>query len=136
MSIGYSGTPLAKKLGLKDNFNVSLYNQPSHYRSLFSDWPDSIQMIINIEEESVDFIHLFIHSFDELKKVFNGYKNSLTKDGLLWVSWPKMSSKIKTDLKRDIIREYGLGQGLVDVKIASIDQNWSGIKFVYRLKDR
>ena len=136
MSTGYSGTPLAKKLGIKDNFKVSLYNQPSYYQSLFSDWPKGLQIVINIKEESVDFIHLFVHSFDELKKVFNDYKNSLTKDGLLWVSWPKMSSKIKTDLKRDIIREYGLEQGLVDVKIASIDQNWSGLKFVYRLKDR
>ena len=90
----------------------------------------------NIIKNSADFIHLFLTTEDELISVVQKYKPALKKTGLLWVSWPKGGSNILTDIKRDIIREHLLSVGLVDVKVAAIDTDWSGLKFVYRLKDR
>jgi len=133
---GYSGTPLGKKLGLKEGFNLHIKNAPSHYWNLFDRLPDGIQEIEQPEEESIDFIHLFCTTIDELEGYAKECKPYLKKTGLLWVSWPKGASKIPTDLKREPIREYLLGLGLVDVKVAAIDADWSGLKFVYRLKDR
>jgi hypothetical protein len=136
MPAGYSGTPLAKKLGLKENFSVLLYNEPSHYLGLFADFPENIIFREDGKNESIDFIHLFCTTLEELQTSVSTYKPLLKKTGLLWISWPKGSSKIKTDLKREPVRDYLLGVALVDVKVAAIDDNWSGLKFVYRLKDR
>lgn len=136
MSAGYSGTPLAKKLGLKEGFSVLLYNEPKYYLGLFPDFPPDINFQIDGSKESIDFIHLFCTTTEELTKSVSDYKPLLKKTGLLWVSWPKVSSKIETDLKREPIRDYLLNTGLVDVKVAAIDNDWSGLKFVYRLKDR
>jgi hypothetical protein len=136
MPAGYSGTPLAKKLGIKENFKILLYNNPEHYFDLFSDLPKGIQVLNKIEPESTDFIHLFCTSFDELNTIIIKYKGAMTKNALMWISWPKGSSKIQTDLKRDTIREFLIENGLVDVKVAAVDEDWSGLKFVYRLKDR
>ena len=86
--------------------------------------------------EAADFIHLFCTSFTQLESIAEQYKKALKKDGMLWVSWPKGKSSIPTDLKRDPIREYFLGIGLVDIKVAAVDEDWSGLKFVYRRKDR
>lgn len=133
---GYSTTTLAKKLGIKEHFYCLFYNHPKHYFSLFSDLPNNINLLDKIASETADFIHVFCTTEKELRNVVKTYKPVLKKDGLLWVSWPKGSSKIKTDLKRDFIREYILSIGLVDVKVAAIDEDWSGLKFVYRLKDR
>ena len=136
MPTGYSGTPLIKKLGIKEGFKILLYNQPNAYFDLLGDWPVDIEILIKMDSETADFIHLFCTTFDELKEVADNYKNALKKNGLLWVSWPKGKSSIKTDLKRDMIREYLIEIGLVDVKVAAIDEDWSGLKFVYRVKDR
>jgi hypothetical protein len=134
--IGYSGTPLAKKLGLKEGFRIVLYNAPKHYFDLFTDLPRSFTLTAELEPRSVDFIHLFCQWSNELKDKVEDYKRALKIDGLLWVSWPKGTSTIVTDLKRDQIREYLLLRGLVDVKVAAIDSDWSGLKFVYRVVDR
>ena len=98
-------------------------------------YPEIVLLKKAINEEA-DFIHLFCKNFSELIKVANKYKPALSKNGLMWISWPKGSSNIVTDLKSDPIREYILSIGLVDVKVASIDENWSGLKFVYRVEDR
>lgn len=136
MPAGYSKTPLAKKLGLKQDFKVLLYNMPENYFNLFTDLPTSFEMLGELNPQSADFIHLFCTWSNELKDIVLEHKRALKKDGLLWISWPKGSSKIQTDLNRDKIREYVLSIGLVDVKVAAIDEDWSGLKFVYRLKDR
>ncbi len=136
MPVGYSGTPLGKKLGIKEGFSVLLYNQPEHYLGLFTDLPNNLSFHIEMGEEKMDFIHMFCTSYKTLTEIAIRYKNVLKKDGLLWVSWPKGASSIKTDLKREPIREHLLSIGLVDVKVAAIDKDWSGLKFVYRLKDR
>ncbi|MEM9546980.1 MAG: DUF3052 domain-containing protein [Bacteroidota bacterium] len=133
---GYSQTPLARKLGLKSGQNILLINKPRYYFDLFSDFPEEVSILKSGKEEEVDFIHLFVKSVEEFEDRVIHVKPLLKKDGLLWVSWPKGASKIKTDLKRDFIREFMLDIGLVDVKVCSVDQDWSGLKFVYRLKDR
>lgn len=133
---GYSQTPLAKKLGIKENQTALIINKPAHYFDLFSDFPENVNIVMAGKEEEIDFIHLFVKSIEEMEDRIIHAKPLLKKDGLIWVSWPKGASKIKTDLKRDYIREFILGIGLVDVKVCSIDKDWSGLKFVYRLKDR
>ena len=136
MTAGYSATPLAKKLGLKEGFKVLLYKPPKDYFELFSDLPKNLDIVTNEPWENIDFIHLFFTSFNTLKTIVKKYIGALKKDGLLWISWPKGQSTIKTDLKRDLIRKHVLNLGLVDIKVAAIDQDWSGLKFVYRTKDR
>lgn len=133
---GYSGTPLAKKLGIKPNFSILLVNPPKGYWKLFESVPEGIHEVENPKGESVDFVHLFCTSLEELKAHSKNCKSYLKKSGMLWMSWPKGSSKIATDLKRDPIRDYFLNLGLVDVKVAAINEDWSGLKFVYRTKDR
>ncbi len=133
---GYSQTPLAKKLGIKEGFTVKLIHEPTHYLSLFSDFPENVTFVTTASKNSIDFIHFFCKSFDELMDTMPTLMHLLKKSGLIWVSWPKQSSSIHTDLKRDPIRDYVLRIGLVDVKVCAVDDDWSGLKFVYRLKDR
>ncbi|WP_422861294.1 DUF3052 domain-containing protein [Flagellimonas sp. W118] len=133
---GYSGTPLAKKLGIKEGFSIMLYNPPKHYFSLFEDFPKDVVILDDSSENSVDFIHIFVTTLQELQEIAGHYKPFLKMDGALWLSWPKGASSIPTNLKREPVREHLISIGLVDVKVAAVDQDWSGLKFVYRLKDR
>jgi len=133
---GYSGTPLAKKLGLKEDFKVVLIDPPKYYWKLFEIVPSGIHEISNPTEGTIDFIHLFCTTRIELKAHSAQCKSFLKKNGSLWVSWPKGSSKIPTDLKREPIREHLLSIGLVDVKVCAVDEDWSGLKFMYRITDR
>jgi len=102
----------------------------------FSDFPANV--IINKAENSqqIEFIHIFVRTPKEIENLFKIAKKNLKKNGFLWISWPKKASKIETELDKFMIMKYGLDNGLVDTKVASIDENWSGHKFVYRLKDR
>ncbi|WP_273566813.1 DUF3052 domain-containing protein [Maribacter halichondriae] len=132
---GYSGTPLVKKLGIKEGFQVLFVNEPGRYQELLIDCP-SINFSESEKSETIDFIHLFCTEIVRFEEVSLRVKPLLKKNGILWVSWPKGSSKIETDLSRDYIRIYLLNNGLVDVKVCAIDSEWSGLKFVYRVKDR
>ncbi|MEK6153817.1 DUF3052 domain-containing protein [Flavobacteriaceae bacterium 3-367] len=132
---GYSGTPLVKKLGIKIGHVVYFENIPEHYFKLLPDLPE-VQVLESPGMETVDFIHLFCTQKSAFEKRALALKPLLKKNGMLWVSWPKGSSKIPNDLSENPIREYLLANGLVDVKVCAIDQDWSGLKFVYRLKDR
>lgn len=136
MPAGYSGTPLSKKLGIKEGFSILLINQPNHYFDLFTDFPENVSFMDDPKPESADFIHLFCSTASELTKHISVCKKALKKNGTFWVSWPKGSSKLKTDLKREPVRDHLLAIGLVDVKVAAVDEDWSGLKFMYRLKDR
>ncbi len=136
MNSGYSQTPLAKKLGLKHGHSFLLYRAPNHYFSLFEDLPEDLIELKTLKEKSADFIHVFCTTLTDLSQVIDRYKPVLKINGLMWVSWPKGSSKIITDLKREPVRKLILNKGLVDIKVAAIDADWSGLKFVYRLKDR
>ncbi len=135
-SSGYSGTPLAKKLGIQPGFSILVKNPPVPYTSLFSEFPENVSIAAHPQPETLDFIHLFCTTYAELQQNASACKALLKKTGMLWVSWPKGSSAISTDLKREPIREYLLELGLVDIKVAAVNEDWSGLKFVYRTKDR
>jgi hypothetical protein len=135
MTAGYSGTPLVKKLGVKENFVVRLVHEPANYLKLLGKLPEGLTFLTN-GKQSADFIHLFVVESKTFKKELPPLKTQLKKDGLLWISWPKKSSKMETDLDENYIRDMGLAAGLVDVKVCAVDETWSGLKFVYRLKDR
>jgi hypothetical protein len=132
---GYPGTPLAKKLGLKAGMTAVCLNAPTHYDDLLAPLPEPITWHTQLIA-AADFIHFFTKSQQELTQHFPLLKAALAKDGLLWISWPKKAAKVATDVNENIVREIGLANGLVDVKVAAVDEVWSGLKFVYRLVDR
>ena len=132
---GYSKTPLARKLGIKENFRCHFYQQPDYYFDLFDELPKIIDSK-RPAPESLDFMHAFVSSQKELQAIALKAKKYIKKNGMVWFSWPKGTSGVKTDLNGNIVREYVLGIGLVDVKVAAVDKTWSGLKFMYRLKDR
>lgn len=132
---GYSRTPLVKKLGIKEGFQVLYVNEPKHYQKLLVDCPEIYPSDAQ-KVKTVDFIHLFCTQIVEFEQNSLQLKPLLKKNGMLWVSWPKGSSKLKTDLSRDYIRTFLIKKGLVDIKICAIDEDWSGLKFVYRLNNR
>lgn len=132
---GYSGTPLQKKLGIKAGTSVFIQNAPANY----FDWVSPLPEDVSVKRTSVkelDFIHSFVKDQKEFKKLFVANKKNLKKDGMMWISWPKKSSGVATDLDENFIRDFGLQAGLVDVKVCAVDETWSGLKFVYRVKDR
>lgn len=131
---GYSGTPLVKKLGIKSDFSIVLANAPPNFaREL--ELPPQVT-ISQRSSRPLDFILLFVGSEKELKQNFSKFVSRLKPDGMLWVAWPKKSSNIPTDLSFANVQAIGLAAGLVDVKICAINDVWSGLKFVFRLKDR
>ena len=137
MMHGYSRTPLARKLGIKEGFTIHLVNQPDHYFELFEDFPENVSEIKNPKSESLDFAHLFCATHSGLEKETLRLKPLLKKTGMLWVSWPKGASKIPSEINRETIRDYILAKvGLVDIKVCAVDGDWSGLKFVYRTKER
>ena len=129
---GYSGTPLPKKLGIKENFRVALVEMPAEVRAELKDALASCKAASG----ELDFGMVFVKSAAELKKEFPRVAKNLAPAGMLWVSWPKKTSGVATDLDENRVREIGLQAGLVDVKVCAVDQVWSGLKFVVRLKDR
>lgn len=133
--LGFHTKPLAQKLGYKSGYQVMLFQAPDHYVELLQ-LPEAVSFTESAEPTSLDLIHLFLKESAELVPTVSRHMPLLKKNGQLWVSWPKGTSKIKTDLSRDPIRLAVLELGLVDVKVASVDQDWSGLKFVYRSKDR
>ena len=135
MPAGYSKTPLVKKLGIKLGFKIHFANPPDNLQSLLGELPEKTTTIVELNGP-VDYIHLFTKSKDELQTQFPILKAALAQNGLLWISWPKKASKVMTDLNENIVRDIGLQNGLVDVKVCAVDEIWSGLKFVYRLKDR
>ncbi len=136
MASGYSKTPLYRKLGMKEGDRILLYNPPTDYWEHFKITPPKVETVEEWQEESIEFVHVFCQTIETFEKISIQYKKAIKRNGMLWISWPKMRSNIPSDLKRDYIREYLLNNGLVDVKIASFNEQWSALKFVYRLKDR
>jgi len=130
-------TPLLKKLGIKAGYRLYLQDPIAHYYELLGPLPEGAAEIDpHADQEQGDFIHFFVREMAELETLFPTLKAMLNPNAMLWISWPKQASKIQTDVNRDIIREFGLAGGLVDVKVCAIDQDWSGLKFVYRKEMR
>lgn len=132
---GYSGTPLARKLGIKENSVVRIINMPQHYFRLFSDWPERVTICKDGKEQK-DLIHYFVTEAAVLYKELPLLKKELKPSGMIWVSWYKKSAKMPTDITEDTIRNYALEIGLVDVKVCAVDELWSGLKLVVPLKER
>lgn len=126
---GYSGTPLLQKIGYKPG-KISYVDKVAPY---YTQVCDDITLGA---AEPYDFIHIFVRNHDELVRSSGQALPLLAKTGKLWVSWPKQSAEVATDLTGNTVREYMLTTGLVDVKVAAIDSTWSGLQFVYRMKDR
>lgn len=114
---------------------VVFIEAPSNYRQDLGKLPADVR-VLSRPGSAMDFVHLFCKSLRVLKTRLPAAKRSLAKNGLIWVSWIKKSAGIETDLAEADVRKEGLKQGLVDVKICAVDGTWSGLKFVYRLKDR
>jgi hypothetical protein len=131
----YSGTPLAKKLGIKGGFKVRLIGQPDYYFNLFTDLPENIS-IPSDKKTKKNFIHYFTKSSVHLEEMVIALRSEIEPDGMIWVSWPKKASKVQTDVTEDMIRNIALANGLVDVKVCAVDEVWSALKLVIRLKDR
>jgi hypothetical protein len=132
---GYSGTPLGKKLGIKPDTSVLLVEMPPAVRKELSKDLAAVKLVKPSFAE-IDLIHAFASSKAVLKKGLPSWKKALSKSGALWISWPKKTSSITSDLSGDIVRELGLGVGLVDIKVCAVDEHWSGLKFVFRKSDR
>jgi hypothetical protein len=130
---GYSGTPLPKKLGIKEQFRVALLALPAEVRAELKSALAGCQMA---KDGPVDFAMIFVRSASELKKQFPRFSRLLAPSGMLWVSWPKKASGVVCDLDENEVRRIGLEAGLVDVKVCAVNQVWSGLKFVIRVKDR
>jgi hypothetical protein len=126
---GYSSIPLIKKLGIKEKFAIKLINPPLNYQTLVGNLPTEIAIS---ETGPFDFIHLFTNSEKELKSSLPILQNQLVSNGMIWVSWYKKASKKHSEITEDLIRETALALKLVDVKVCSIDDNWSGLKLVIR----
>ena len=137
----YSGTPLPKKLGLKDGQKVLFIDLPKTHVDLLhvrefvtaknANWEDWRK-----EPGPFDYIHLFTKSRDRLAKATIPLRDTIERNGMVWISWPKKSSKVAGDVTEDVIREIILPSGLVDVKVCAVDEIWSGLKLVIRKKLR
>jgi hypothetical protein len=128
---GYSGTPLAKKLGIGDGCRVWLVNAPSNYRTLLAPLPDKVSFGEQPSRDT-DVAHVFTRERRALEKLLRSARSKLGPEATIWVSWPKKSSKVPTDITEDVIREVALPMGLVDVKVCAVDETWSGLKLVVR----
>lgn len=133
---GYSGTPLVKKLGFKPGFRAGLVNPPPGFQKELAPMPDDVSLDVDKLSKQLNLIVLFVDSQKSLKREFSQLARRLVENGMLWIAWPKKASGVVTDLSEGIVRNIGLEAGLVDVKVCAINEVWSGLKFVYRLKDR
>ncbi|MEZ5427539.1 MAG: hypothetical protein R2747_14800 [Pyrinomonadaceae bacterium] len=133
--IGYSGTPLAKKLGYKPEHKVYLHQAPENYLSLLGDLPENLTFLQSLNERA-DLIHLFSKQAAEMEKCLFQFKEKIVPNGCIWVSWYKKAAKIPTDITEDVIRETALALGLVDIKVCAVDEKWSGLKLVIRRENR
>ena len=132
---GYSQTPLVRKLGIRAGMRLAVVDPPIPYPNLVEGIPGGCDFQ-DLATGRLDFIHVFVRQEARLRELFSAAKNGLSPSGMLWISWPKRGSGIASDLNENTIREIGLQNGLVDVKVCAVTEQWSGLKFVYRMKDR
>ena len=131
---GYSGNPLVAKLGIKPEMRIAILHAPRGYERMLGKLPPVRRAAS--AAGSLDFVQFFTSEKRALERRFATLARALAPAGMLWISWPKKASGVSTDLTEDVIRVIGLAHGLVDVKVAAMDDVWSGLKFVRRIKDR
>jgi hypothetical protein len=132
---GYSGTPLAKKLGIREGMRLLVENAPRDYRRLVVPLPDDVAIVTRADRET-DLVHFFTKERKQLEAALRGWRGKLRDDAVIWLSWPKKSAGVATDVTEDAIREVALPLGLVDVKVCAVDEVWSGLKLVLRREHR
>lgn len=128
---GYSGTPLAKKLGIVAGSVVCTSGAPPHYATLLAPLPDGVTFSTRLSART-DVVHLFVTDRAAMSKALAGYRTKIRQDAAVWVSWPKKSAKVPTNITEDVIREICLPMGFVDIKVCAVDETWSGLKLVIR----
>lgn len=145
MTTGYSGTPLAKKLGIKEGALVVAVDAPENYVELLEPLPENVALeLISTDEVASgrisvggsDILHIFTNTRDGLFRGLSGAKRLIKQNGAVWVSWYKKASKLPTEITEDTVREAALPLGLVDVKVCAVDEKWSGLKLVIRKENR
>ncbi|HKD54999.1 MAG TPA: DUF3052 family protein [Steroidobacteraceae bacterium] len=132
---GYSSTPLAKKLGIGPGARLFVQRAPDHYLDLLAPLPAGVRTVTRLDADT-DVAHLFTTRRAVLAKTLLDMRAHMRDDALLWVSWPKKTAGVASDITEDVIRELALPLGLVDVKVCAVDENWSGLKLVLRLTER
>ena len=135
MTAGYSGTPLAKKLGIKEGFTVLGVNPPDNFWELLEPLPEGV-VILGSPQSDIDLVHFFTNSRDELFGGLAEIRNWIKQNGTIWVSWHKKAAKLPTEITEDNIREAAFPLGLVDVKVCAVDEKWSGLRLVIRKENR
>lgn len=133
--VGYSGTPLARKLGIKPGSVVAILNAPESYESIVRPLPEGVRQQKAVSA-AADLVHLFCERRSELARRLPAIAARLRPDAAVWVSWPKKASKVPTDITEDTVREVALPLGLVDIKVCAVTEVWSGLKLVIRKENR
>jgi hypothetical protein len=136
VSTGYSKKLLPQKLGIKEGFNIAIINAPPNYAKKLGKLPNNVSVKNTVSEGGFDLVHFFTKSHYQLETEFPKLKSKISQNGMLWISWPKKTSGEKTDLNDNVVRKVGLENGLVDVKVAAINETWSGLKFVFKVRER
>jgi DUF3052 family protein len=148
MTAGYSGTPLAKKLGIKEGMTVVAVDAPENYGELLDPLPNGVSVTNDRTpghrnpaahaggSDLIDILHLFTNSRNDLFSRLSEFKTVIKQDGAIWVSWYKKAAKLPTEITEDTIRDAALPLGLVDVKVCAVDEKWSGLKLVIRRENR
>lgn len=132
---GYSITPLPRKLGIEAGMPLVVMNPPAHFRSILGKLPEGVRFSDRARMHS-PFVQLFVTRREELEKRLPQLRLKLADNGVLWVSWPKKSAGVATDVTEDVIRDVALPLGLVDTKVCAIDETWSGLKLMIRRENR
>jgi hypothetical protein len=132
---GYSGTPLLQKLGIKPCLAVVTINSPTNYRRLLGTIPEGVTFSDRLKSD-LSFVHVFIQKRSELEQRLSAIRGKIADTGTVWVSWPKRSSGVPTDVTEDVVRAVALPLGFVDVKVCAIDETWSGLKLMVRRSNR
>ena len=135
MTAGYSGTPLAKKLGIKEGTVVIVVDPPNDLERLLYPLPEGVE-ILTTPRPGVDLVHIFTNSRDELYGRLAESIRLIKQNGAIWVSWYKKAAKLPTEITEDTVREAAFPLGLVDVKVCAVDDKWSGLKLVIRKENR
>jgi hypothetical protein len=136
MPAGYSGTPLPKKLGIKEGHVVGLDRPPNGFEFTLGELPPDVRLVPASRAQGADVLLLFVRDRKSLETRLRPIIDRMSPSSALWVCWPKQTSPLASDVNENDVRKEGLAAGIVDIKICAVDEDWSGLKFVYRLKDR
>jgi DUF3052 family protein len=132
---GYSGTPIAKKLGIKPGCRLFVADAPRNYAELVAPLPEGVQLTAKLRADT-DVVHLFSTRRAKLAEALRSSLAKMKPEGAIWVSWPKKASRMETDITEDTIRQLALPMGLVDIKVCAVDETWSALKLVLRKEKR